>query len=161
MASTFATSAAQLIATRAVMGLGSAFVMPATLSILTSVFPPELRGRAIGVWAGFAGAGAAIGPIAGGWLLEHFYWGSVFFLNVPVVVVALVAGHWLVPTSRDPQRAALDFVGAGLSIVGMGALLYGIIEGPTYGWTDPLPMTALPSRLPIFGMSRLRVTSAC
>ena len=143
LASTFATSAAQLIATRAVMGLGSAFVMPATLSILTSVFPPELRGRAIGVWAGFAGAGAAVGPIAGGWLLEHFYWGSVFFLNVPVVVVALVAGHWLVPTSRDPQRAALDFVGAGLSIVGMGALLYGIIEGPTYGWTDPLPMTAL------------------
>jgi EmrB/QacA subfamily drug resistance transporter len=142
LASTFADSANQIIATRAVMGLGAALVMPATLSILAEVFPPEQRARAIAIWAGFAGAGAAIGPVAGGWLLEHFYWGSVFWLNVPVVVVALVAGRWLVPTSRDPQHASLDLVGAGLSIVGLGALLYGIIEAPTYGWTDPLVLGA-------------------
>jgi EmrB/QacA subfamily drug resistance transporter len=141
-ASTLASSSNHVIATRAVMGLGAALVMPATLSILASVFPPEQRGRAIAIWAGFAGAGAAIGPIAGGWLLEHFFWGSVFWLNVPVVIIAIVAGRWLVPTSRDPQHAALDLVGAGLSIVGLGSLLYGIIEAPTYGWTDPLVLGA-------------------
>jgi EmrB/QacA subfamily drug resistance transporter len=141
-ASTFATQASHIIATRAVMGLGAALVMPATLSILTTVFPPEQRAQAIAIWAGFAGAGAAIGPIAGGWLLEHFYWGSVFYLNVPVVLIALIGGRFLVPTSRDPEHANLDLVGAGLSIVGLGALLYGIIEAPTYGWSDPLTLTA-------------------
>jgi EmrB/QacA subfamily drug resistance transporter len=138
LASTFADSADHLVITRAVMGLGAAFVMPATLSILTSVFPPQQRARAIAVWAGFAGAGAALGPVAAGWLLERFYWGSVFFLNVPIVIVALVAGRWLVPTSRDDFHVALDLTGAALSIVGLGALLYGIIEAPNYGWTDPL-----------------------
>ncbi|HEY7875021.1 MAG TPA: DHA2 family efflux MFS transporter permease subunit [Actinomycetota bacterium] len=140
--SAFATSATHLIITRAVMGVAAAFVMPATLSILTSVFPPHERGRAIGVWAGLAGAGAAIGPVAGGWLLEHFWWGSVFLLNVPIVIAALVAGYFLVPKSRDPHHVALDLVGAGLSIVGLSALLYGIIEAPTYGWSDPLTLSA-------------------
>jgi len=83
LASAFATSPNHLIATRAIMGLASALVMPATLSILVSVFTPERRGRAIAIWAGFAGVGGAIGPIAGGWLLEHFYWGSVFLLTSP------------------------------------------------------------------------------
>ena len=138
LASTFADSADHLVITRAIMGMGAAFVMPATLSILTSVFPPHQRARAIAVWAGFAGAGAAVGPVAAGWLLERFYWGSVFFLNVPIVVLALVAGRWLVPTSRDDFHVALDLTGAALSIVGLGALLYGIIEAPNYGWTDPL-----------------------
>jgi EmrB/QacA subfamily drug resistance transporter len=151
LASTFATSADHLIATRAVMGLGAALVMPATLSILASVFPPELRARAIAIWAGFAGAGGAIGPIAGGWLLEHFYWGSVFLLNVPVVAVALIAGRWLVPTSRDPEHATIDLVGAGLSIVGLGALLYGIIEAPTFGWSDPLVLIAFAVGLVFLG----------
>lgn len=140
--SAFATSPAQLVITRAVMGLGAAFVMPATLSILTNVFPPHERGRAIGVWAGLAGAGAAIGPIAGGWLLVHFWWGSVFLLNVPIVLTALVAGRWLVPTSRDPRHTELDPVGAGLSILGLSALLYGIIEAPTYGWGDGITLGA-------------------
>jgi EmrB/QacA subfamily drug resistance transporter len=142
LASTFADTADHLVITRAVMGLGAAFVMPATLSILTSVFPPEQRARAIAVWAGFAGAGAAIGPVAAGWLLERFYWGSVFFLNVPIVLLALIAGRWLVPTSRDDSHVALDLKGAALSIVGLGALLYGIIEAPNYGWTDPVVVGA-------------------
>ena len=140
--SAIATSPEHLILTRAAMGVGAAFVMPATLSILTSVFPPRERGRAIGVWAGLAGAGAAIGPVAGGWLLEHFWWGSVFLLNVPIVLAAVIAGRWLVPKSRDPKHVALDPVGAGLSIVGLSALLYGIIEAPTYGWSDPLTLSA-------------------
>jgi EmrB/QacA subfamily drug resistance transporter len=134
--STIATSPIHIIATRAAMGAGAALVMPATLSILTSVFSPQERGRAIAIWAGLSGAGAAVGPIAGGWLLEHFWWGSVFLLNLPIVVTALVAGRWLVPTSRDPDQSPLDPLGAALSIVGLGALLYGIIEAPVHGWTD-------------------------
>ncbi len=128
-------SASQVIVTRGIMGVGAALVMPATLSILVTVFPPQERGRAIGVWAGLAGAGAAIGPIAGGWLLEHFWWGSVFLVNIPVIAIALVGGHFLVPTSRDPRKLPLDPVGAGLSIVGLGSVLYAIIEAPSHGWT--------------------------
>ena len=130
-----ADSANQVIVTRGIMGVGAALVMPATLSILVTVFPPHERGRAIAVWAGLAGAGAAIGPIAGGWLLEHFWWGSVFLVNIPVIAVALVGGHYLVPTSRDPRKLPLDPTGAGLSIVGLGSVLYAIIEAPTHGWT--------------------------
>ncbi len=130
-----ADSAGQVIITRGIMGVGAALVMPATLSILITVFPPQERARAIAVWAGLAGAGAAIGPIAGGWLLEHFWWGSVFLVNLPVIAVALVGGRFLVPTSRDPRQVPLDPVGAGLSIVALASLLYAIIEAPTHGWT--------------------------
>ena len=140
--SAIATSADQLIATRAVMGLGAALVMPATLSILTNVFVPRQRAGAIAIWAGVAGAGGAIGPIAGGWLLEHYFWGSVFLLNVPIVLTAIVAGHFLVPTSSDPAHAPLDFAGAGLSTFGLGALLYGIIEAPNHGWTNTVTIAS-------------------
>ena len=140
--STLATSPAHLVIARAVMGAGAALVMPATLSILTNVFPARERGRAIAIWAGLSGAGAAIGPIAGGWLLEHFWWGSVFLLNVPIVIAALAGGRWLVPTSRDPSEAPLDPVGAMLSIGGLGALLYAIIEAPTNGWGDETTLGA-------------------
>ena len=136
----FATSASQLVVLRAVMGIGAALIMPATLSILTNVFPPHERARAIAVWAGLAGVGAAIGPIAGGFLLEHFWWGSVFLVNLPVVAAALVGGRLLVPTSRDPRQPPLDPTGAVLSIAGLGALLYGIIEGPNHGWTSPVTL---------------------
>jgi EmrB/QacA subfamily drug resistance transporter len=131
---TFAHSANQLIATRALMGFGAAFVMPATLSILANVFPPAERGRAIGIWAGFSGAAAAIGPVLSGFLLEHFSWGSVFVVNVPIVIVALVSGAILVPTSRDPNHGRLDPLGALFSIVALASLLYAIIEAPVQGW---------------------------
>lgn len=139
--SALATSPTQLIFTRATMGVGAALVMPATLSILTNVFPPKERARAIGIWAGLSGAGAAIGPIAGGYLLGHFWWGSVFLLNVPIVIIALIGGRILVPTSKDPARAPLDPIGALLSIAGLGALLYAIIEAPLHGWTDTVTIT--------------------
>jgi len=129
-------SAATLIGARAVMGIAAAFVMPSTLSILTNVFPAHERPKAIGIWAGISGGGAAIGPIASGWLIEHFWWGSVFLINVPVITIALVAGAILVPRSKDPDDQPLDFLGAGLSIVGLGLLVYGIIEGPHHGWTS-------------------------
>ena len=135
--SAIATSANQLIGTRAVMGIGGALIMPATLSIITNVFPPEERGRAIGVWAGVAGLGAALGPLTGGFLVEHFYWGSVFLVNIPIVVIGLIAGFFLIPDSKDPAAPHLDVVGALLSIVGLTALLFAIIEAPSHGWGEP------------------------
>ena len=142
---TLADSATDVIICRAIMGVGAALVMPATLSILTNVFPPHERGRAIGTWAGVAAAGAAFGPIISGWLLERFWWGAVFLVNVPVVATAVVMGVLLVPTSRDPRQPRLDLVGAGLSIVALSALLYGIIEAPMKGWlsTDTLAFFAV------------------
>ena len=141
--SAMADSAGQLIATRAVMGVGAALVMPATLSILTNVFEdPVERGRAIAIWAGTAGMAVAIGPVTGGWLLEHFWWGSVFFVNLPVVAVALVAGIRLIPTSRDPHDPRLDIVGAMLSIVGLVTLVWAIIEAPEQGWLSTTTLGA-------------------
>jgi len=142
LASAFAGSASTLIFTRALMGVGGAFIMPSTLSILTNVFPAEERGRAIGIWAGVSGLGIGIGPVVGGWLLTHFWWGSVFLVNVPVVIFALVAGRLIVPNSKDPAAPRLDPVGAVLSIVGLVSLVFGIIEAPSHGWTDPLILTA-------------------
>ena len=134
VSSAFATSAGALIAFRAVAGIGGALIMPATLSILTNVFPANERSRAIGIWAGVSGIGIVAGPLAGGWLLEHFWWGSVFLINVPIVLIALAAGRVLVPTSRDPKAPRLDLIGTLLATTGLGALLYGIIEAPAMGW---------------------------
>jgi EmrB/QacA subfamily drug resistance transporter len=136
--SALASTADQLIATRAFMGIGGALIMPATLSIITNVFPAKERGRAIGVWAGTAGIAVALGPLTGGFLLEHFYWGSVFLVNLPIVAIGLVAGLFLIPTSRDPAAPRLDPLGALLSIIGLTLLVYAIIEAPQDGWTDPM-----------------------
>jgi EmrB/QacA subfamily drug resistance transporter len=137
IASAFAGSAGHLIATRSVMGVGAALVMPATLSIITNVFHDRKeRAQAIAIWAASAGMAVAIGPVTGGWLLEHFWWGSVFLVNVPVVIVALVLGQLFVPTSRDPSAPPLDPIGALLSIAGLVSLVWAIIEGP-HGWTEP------------------------
>jgi EmrB/QacA subfamily drug resistance transporter len=134
--SSFASSPNQLIATRAIMGIGGALIMPATLSIITNVFTnPRERAQAIAIWAATAGLAIALGPLTGGWLLEHFWWGSVFLVNVPVAAVALVLGRLIVPTSKDPAAPPVDIPGAVLSIIGLTALVYAIIEGP-HGWTS-------------------------
>jgi EmrB/QacA subfamily drug resistance transporter len=136
--SAFAPSATVLIGTRALMGIGASAIMPATLSVLTNVFhDPRERAKAIGVWAGVSAIGIAVGPIAGGVLLEHFWWGSVFLVNVPVVAIALVAGYLLVPDSKDPHAGRLDPLGSILSIAGLTVLLWAVIEGPSNGWTSP------------------------
>ncbi|MCU1459690.1 MAG: putative integral rane efflux protein [Actinomycetia bacterium] len=129
----------QLILLRGVQGLGAAFLMPATLSILTNVFTnPAERARAIGLWAGVSGLGVAIGPLTGGYLLEHFWWGSIFLVNVPIGLVTVVAAVLVVPESRDPHSARLDILGTVFSVVGLISLLFGIIEGPSRGWSDPV-----------------------
>lgn len=132
-----ADDAAQVIVLRAAMGIGAALVMPATLSLLSAAFPPRERPRAIAIWAGFAGAGGALGMLASGLLLEHFWWGSIFLVNIPVVVLALAVGARILPTSRDSQRRPLDPLGSVLSVIGLGSVLYAIIEGPSLGWGSP------------------------
>jgi len=139
VAAAFAGGVTPLIAARAVMGIGAALIMPATLSILTNVFTNSReRALAIGLWSGVAGIAVALGPVTGGFLLDHFWWGSVFIVNVPIVIGAIIAGHFLVPTSRNPEQPRLDLVGAALSIVGLGALVAAIIEAPSNGWTSPV-----------------------
>src|SRR5829696_3630713 len=134
----FAQDATQLIVLRAAMGIGGAMIMPATLSVIMDVFPREERGKAIGIWSAIAGVGIGLGPFVGGLLLEWFSWSSVFWLNVPIVVAAIVAGFALVPESRDPRPGAFDLRGASLSIAMLVTLIYGIIEATPRGWTDPL-----------------------
>jgi EmrB/QacA subfamily drug resistance transporter len=147
-----AGSATQLILTRCVMGIGAALIMPATLSIVTNVFTvPAERARAIAIWAGFSAMGIAIGPLAGGYLLEHFYWGSVFLVNVPIVLTALVTGWFLVPNSKDPSAPRLDPVGAVLSIVGLTALVWSIIEAPAKGWGSNSTISGLAVALAVLG----------
>ena len=128
----------QLIAWRAAMGAGAALVMPATMAIMTGVFvTPGERAKAISIWSAVAGLGVAIGPTAGGWLLAHYAWGSIFAVNLPVTAVALIAGRYLVPPSTAPMRSRPDLVGTVLAALASGTLTYTVIEAGTAGWTSP------------------------
>jgi EmrB/QacA subfamily drug resistance transporter len=147
----FATSGGGLIAARGVMGLSGAMIMPSTLSILTNVFPAGQRARAIAIWTAVSGGGAAIGMMVSGFMLEHWSWSSVFLLNLPVGAVALIAGMVLVPTSRDPEKPRLDFLGAALSTAGIATVVYGLIEAPTHGWTSASTLGVLVGGLALVG----------
>ena len=143
VAASFAGSPDQLIAARAAMGVGAALIFPATLAILTNVFvEPVERAKAIGIWSAVSGLSVAVGPVTGGWLIDNFAWGSIFLVNLPIVVVALVLGHRIVPDSRDEGAARFDIPGIVTSIVGITVLVWAIIEAPTYGWTDPVTLGA-------------------
>ena len=134
----FSDSPIELIGWRAVMGVGGAAVQPTTLAVITNVFPPRERGRAIGVWAGTAGIGVAGGPLAGGAVLEHFWWGSVFLVGVPVALLGIVAVLVFVPESKDPTPGRLDIPGVLLSIAALAGVVYGLIRGGSgVGWTTP------------------------
>ncbi|MEU1376383.1 MFS transporter [Streptomyces triculaminicus] len=124
-----AGSPEELIAFRALMGFGGAFVMPSTLAIIVNVFEREEQPKAIGIWAGAVGLAIAIGPITGGLLLSHFWWGSVFLINIPIVIAVLIAMVVLVPDSKNPRPGRLDPLGVLLSVVGLVLLVYGIIKG--------------------------------
>jgi EmrB/QacA subfamily drug resistance transporter len=127
-----------LIAARCLMGAAAALIFPATLAILTNTFTDaKEKAAAVGVWTGITGLGVALGPITGGLLLQHFSWSSVFFATIPIAVVALALGAWLVPTSRDPAAPRLDLAGFVLSIAGVAAVVYTTIEAPARGWSSP------------------------
>ncbi|MCX5991342.1 MAG: MFS transporter [Chloroflexi bacterium] len=129
-------STGMLIAMRAIMGIGGAMIMPSTLSILTATFrDPKERGQAIALWAAVFALGLGIGPLVGGWLLAHFSWSSVFYINLPIVVVALIGGYIFLHDSRDEHPSKIDLPGSVLSIAGLFALVYGIIEAGQSSWT--------------------------
>jgi EmrB/QacA subfamily drug resistance transporter len=138
----YAGSAGALIGFRAFMGLGGAIVMPLTLSVLPAIFSEQERPRAIAVWSVASGVSVALGPIVGGWLLGHYFWGSIFLFNVPFIVAAIVAVVWLVPESRDPRPRRSDPGGVLLAAGGLTSLVYAIIEQPTRGW-DWVTVTTL------------------
>ncbi len=130
-----AQTSTELIAARAAMGVAAALIYPATLAILNNVFTnPRERATAIGIWSAVSGLAVAIGPVSGGLLLRHFSWSSVFYVNVPLVVVALIAGRLLLPESRDPRAGRFDPLGAVLSVAGIALLTWSIIEAPQHGW---------------------------
>jgi EmrB/QacA subfamily drug resistance transporter len=131
--SSHAQTPAELIWARAAMGLGGAAVMPQTLSIITSIFEPKERPRAIGIWASAVGVAIAIGPVTGGLLLDHFWWGSVFLINVPLTAVGVIAIVLLVPESKSPTPGRVDYLGVLGSIVGLVLVVYGIIRGGDVG----------------------------
>jgi len=133
--SAWTSSANELILGRALMGIGAAAIFPATLAIITNIFTvPKERAAAIGVWSAVSGMGVAAGPVTGGWLLENFWWGSIFLVNVPIVVVAIVAVVLVVPESKESGVPKLDWRGALVSIAALGALVFTIIEAPVFGW---------------------------
>lgn len=144
------------------MGVGGALVMPATLSILVNSFPAGERARAIAVWSGVAGGGGALGLVFGGWLVENFWWGSTFAMNIPVAVIALALGLRLLPESRAAHAGRIDVPGALLSIAGLVVLVYGLIEGAHWGWTDPKTLATIGGGivvLALFGLWELRTAS--
>jgi EmrB/QacA subfamily drug resistance transporter len=144
LAGSFATSAGELIGARAVMGLGAAMMFPSTLSLLSNVFTERHeRARALGLWGACAGLGVALGPIAGGWLLERFWWGSIFVFMAPVAAAVFVGVAVGVPTSRDPATPPVDWLGLSLSAAGMSLLVFGVIQAPDWGWGSAPTIAAL------------------
>ncbi len=152
LASAYAQTPAQLIAARAAMGIGGAAVLPSTLSIIAAVFDPRERGRAIGVWASAVGLAVAIGPVLGGTLLENFWWGSVFLINVPIIAVGTVLIALVVPESRNPSPGRLDLLGVLLSIAGLVTLVYGIIDGGEHGFGRPRVWAAIAVGVALLGL---------
>src|SRR2546423_233667 len=142
-----AHSGGQLVAFRALTGLGGALIMPGTLSTITSVFPPEERARAVGIWAGFAGAGGTLGMLAAGWMLGPFAWPAIFFAPAALSVLTFAVIVAFVPNTRSSEHVGLDPIGTVLSAVGIGGLVLGIIQGPIPGRAAPPPVTRLPARV--------------
>jgi EmrB/QacA subfamily drug resistance transporter len=134
----------QLIAARAVQGLGGALLVPGSLALISSSFNEKERGKAIGTWSGFSAMTTAIGPVLGGWLVEHWSWRAAFFLNLPLAVAVLAISLWKVPESREKeQHGPLDWPGAALATIGLGGVVYGLIESPRLGFSNPFVLLTL------------------
>jgi EmrB/QacA subfamily drug resistance transporter len=142
-AAAFAQTSGQLVVLRGLMGVGGAFLMPGTLSILVNVFEADERPKAIGLWGAVSALGVSTGPVLGGLLVNHFWWGSVFLINAPVVVIALAAVAVLVPESRNPRATRPDLPGAAFATVGMVALVWGVISAPEHGWGSGRVLAAM------------------
>src|SRR3982075_4007353 len=139
-----ATSPGTLVVGRALQGIGAAFLVPGSLAIISAAFDDGERGRAIGTWSGFSAITTAIGPVSGGWLVEHVSWRAVFFLNVPLAVIVLVLSLRFMNESRDPSRTAqIDWSGAALAVLGLGGIVFGLLEWPPLGAGHPLVLGAL------------------
>ena len=143
LASTLVDTPGQLIALRSLGGLGAAMVMPATLSTLTSVYPEDERGQAVGIWAGFAGAGGILGLFASALLIDHASWQWLFVLPAGIAVAAIVATVAIVPETRHESTHRFDYVGAALAVAAVGGVILGVEEGPHLGWTDPITLAGL------------------
>jgi EmrB/QacA subfamily drug resistance transporter len=140
----FAASPNSLIAGRALQGIGAAFLVPGSLAIISATFDDAERGRAIGTWSGFSAMTTAVGPVSGGWLVEHVSWRAVFFLNVPFAIIVLLVSLRYMTESRDPSRAdRIDWAGAILGVLGLGGVVFGLLEWPALGAADPLVVGAL------------------
>jgi EmrB/QacA subfamily drug resistance transporter len=139
-----ATTAGLLVLGRALQGVGAAFLVPGSLAIISATFEDSQRGRAIGTWSGFSSITTAIGPVSGGWLVEHVSWRAVFFLNVPLAAIVLVLSLRFMMESRDESRTAgIDWGGAALAVLGLGGAVFGLLEWPPLGATHPLVLGAL------------------
>lgn len=143
MACGLAQSVEQLIAARAVQGLGAALLTPGSLAIISASFSEKDRGRAIGTWSGFSAITTALGPVLGGWLIQHASWRWIFFINVPMAAAVVVISLWHVPESRGAEAKRLDYFGAVVVTVGLGTLIYGLIESPQLGWGHPRVVASL------------------
>ena len=145
-----------VVAARAVMGVGGALITPLALSVLPSLFGPEERTKAVGIISAASALGLPLGPIIGGWLLDHFWWGSVFLVNVPMAAIGIAACVFLLPETRDPASPKVDAASTALTATGLGALIYAIIEAPTRGWGDPLIVGMLTAAVALIAVLVLR-----
>ena len=139
----FAVNIQQLIAARALQGLGAALLIPGSLAIISNSFSEDQRGRAIGTWSGLSAITTALGPVIGGWLIEHLSWRAVFFINIPLAFLVILISLWRVPESSDPESHGLDWLGAVLAALGLGTLVYGLIESSRLGFGDRSVLAAL------------------
>ncbi|MFE1834410.1 MFS transporter [Streptomyces sviceus] len=145
-----------VIAARALMGVGGALVTPLALSVLPTLFAPDERTKAVGIVSAASALGLPLGPIIGGWLLNHFWWGSVFLVNVPMAAIGIAACVFLLPETRDPSSPRVDALSTALTVTGLGALVYAIIEAPTRGWGDPLVLGVLAASVVLIAALVLR-----
>ena len=133
----------QLIIARSIQGIGAALLVPGSLAIISTSFDEESRGQAIGTWSGFTAITTAIGPVLGGWLVEHASWRWVFFLNLPIAVAVVVIALWRIPESRGASTGRIDWSGAILATLGLGSLVIGFVESPDLGWRSPVVFAKL------------------
>ena len=158
-----AGSAAQPVAARAGMGVDGALLLITTLAVVMQIFARDEQPRAIGVWSAVNALGFAAGPLIGGFVLDHFWWGAVFLINLPVAALALVAVVVLVPESKNPQGDRPDLLGALLSTIGMAALVFAVVSGPSHGWTPArvLGAAAVAAALSLFAYWENRIPTRC